>query len=1841
MKKRNMMKDFRKIIALVVIFFCAQSIHALIDGSLDASFNGSGLSVLLDADSTIKAVAIQADGKIVAAGSSDIQGKNSFSIVRYNIDGSLDKSFGLNGQVITRFSASESNSGARAIVIQEDGKIIAAGFTNAIKNTNRWCVARYNTDGSLDESFFGGRAIFKGTVITFFGNDSLSQANALALTPDGKIVVAGMSQVGSDKTYFAVARYNNDGSLDDAGFNHDGKGAPAGTVRTTFGGVTDNDQALAVVVQPNGKIVAGGFSMLTGAKTFALARYNLDGSLDTSFFSPGFARYHGTVVTSFACGETEGSIGALVVQADGKIIAAGSTNSNSWRKDICHFALARYDNRGILDASFGGYGLATVPGTVMSSFGAHEGASRINALALQGDGKVIAGGTLSMNGASYFALTRYNTDGTVDCGFNDGVSPSGKVITSLGGRKANEIYALALANNGDIVAAGSTDLNGRPQGLLARYLTQVTLLEPAINLPANKSIVVNGSTIRINGTSQNPGILKIFVDDNLVGSCAAKGVSNTWSYQLPPLASGNHTVKVLELYAGANVSLISQPITLVIDQHPKAVNGTVSTCGLHSVCGQLQATGASGKYIFSLVSSNNGTASINGDQFCFTPSIPVGQGSFEFTATDAITQCTSNGTINVIINEIPNAIVSESSTCQDTSVNGSVAQYVSGGNAPFNFEQVGECINGTVVLNTDGTFTFTPNSGFSGVASFQYQVTDSLGCVSDPVTVNVTVYQAPVAQDATFTTHQAQLLSKSVSNAVSGGTAPYTFNLVNCPGNCALTLQPNGSFIVIPMLGFSGTLTFTYQVTDAHQCSSNVATITVTVFESPVAANALASACQNSKLFQSLTDLITKGTPPYVFSQVGTAAHGVAVVNTDGSFTFTPDADFVGQASFAYQVTDQNNSISKPATVTITVNELPKAADVSFATCQDTSVANSLAAAASGGTAPYSFALNSAATNGLLTIQDDGSFEFIPDQGFSGTSNFSYTVTDANGCTSLPAQGVISVWENPAIQDAAVQTCANRPVSDTLSQLISGGLQPYTYVSDLAENGTVTITDDGSYTFTPAQDFAGTATFEYHVVDAHQCASKTGTVSITVNPSPAVADASASTIENAPVQGNVASLASGGIAPYTFSLVGQAVNGSVTLDSDGSYQFTPALDYFGQASFTYQVADVHGCVSNAAQVVVNVFGLPKVSDSAVSAVVNAALSGSLSTQVSGGTAPYTFQKISDASHGLLVINNDGSYTYTPQSDYSGSDSFGYAVIDANQGHSNTGTVSITLYKPLAITVQKEYTTCPNSEISGTLNDVVADGQLPYSFSIANYASHGAVELQQDGSFSYSPAASFAGNDSFQYSVHDSSGNNVQGTVVITVLEGPAAADNTWNIFESGSVQDSVAGLITGGKQPYTIQAIGNATNGTVQVNPDGSFNFTPAPNFIGTAKFQYLVTDANGCASAINNATIQVLSLPKAHDGNAVGATNGSISGSLAASVSAGTPPYSFQKLSDASHGTLVINSDGSYSYTPNVDYVGADAFEYSVTDAQNGSASGQVALSIATRPVIIAGNSYPTCANNAVSGDLSGYVSDGVTPYLFSLANSSSNAQVNVTSNGTFTYTPAQGFSGNDSFQYLVTDAIGTQVQGTVAVTVNQAPTARDSSWQLRVSELNDTLVPFVSGGNPPYQFAQVGSATNGTVLVNPDGTFSFDAAIEGGIARFAYQVTDANNCVSNTGTVTINLDLPPRVRASSFTTLQDQPLSNSLVPLMVGGNAPYIFGQVGSARNGTVVLSRNGSFIFTPNQGFVGSASFDFVVTDKNGKSSAIATVSIIVNEDANKRFKNVKENSVSKRYLYGRNK
>jgi uncharacterized delta-60 repeat protein len=415
---------------------------------LDAGFGGDGLVTTdLGGNEWAQEVTVLPGGKLlVLAGPGPSVGPPDNSLLlRYNADGSTDAGFGNAGRADIVFPGSLFF--ANDLAIQPDGKIVLAGAARPSGSTEfgfGFGVARYLPDGSPDTAFGAG-----GLAVTDF--PSHSPASAVVIQPDGKLVVAGWRHFDDARSNdFAVARYLPNGSPDTAF----GSG---GSVTMDFGGQSDSAQD--VLLQPDGKIVlAGGSSKVVEGEgfvlssDFALARFNPDGSHDSTFDADG------RVTTSFF---TYDFLGGVALAPDGKLLAAGSTTGSIRTQP--DFATARYLPDGSLDASFGG------GGKVLTDF--DGGVDEAMAVAVRPDGRVVVAGYAYGPGSdtpASFALAFYNPDGTHDNTSGTG----GRVMTRFRDNVSNLLQGMTLQPDGKVVAVGGVAGNHFGQGTdigVARY----------------------------------------------------------------------------------------------------------------------------------------------------------------------------------------------------------------------------------------------------------------------------------------------------------------------------------------------------------------------------------------------------------------------------------------------------------------------------------------------------------------------------------------------------------------------------------------------------------------------------------------------------------------------------------------------------------------------------------------------------------------------------------------------------------------------------------------------------------------------------------------------------------------------------------------------------------------------------------------------------------------------------------------------------------------------------------------------------------------------------------------------------------------------------------------------------------------------------------------------------------------------------------------------------------------------------------------------------------------------------------------------------------------------------
>ncbi|HEY5312912.1 MAG TPA: tandem-95 repeat protein, partial [Pirellulales bacterium] len=525
---------------------------------------------------------------------------------------------------------------------------------------------------------------------------------------------------------------------------------------------------------------------------------------------------------------------------------------------------------------------------------------------------------------------------------------------------------------------------------------------------------------------------------------------------------------------------------------------------------------------------------------------------------------------------------------------------------------------------------------------------------------------------------------------------------------------------------------------------------------------------------------------------------------------------------------------------------------------------------------------------GTLTFAPGQTSETISvqtfDDGLGGSKYFDVALSDASGATlESPTSGVATIVESDADYQPPtagdVSGAADYGVPVTIALLADSsdpqGLPLSIDSVSGASYGSVTYNDDGTATYTPNAGFSGGDSFTFTIDDGQHTA--VGTAYVTVGQSTTTGgsdDLSAAVESNSgdqdtSITGNVSDGVAGGLGGYTFSGAG-ASYGSVTVNSDGSYTYTPNPGYFGPDSFTYTVTDRGGATTgNTVDLTINQ-AAPQ-DDLAAAADSNGGdqdttIYGSVAGDASGGIGGYTFSGGGGAD-GSVTVNSDGSYTYTPNGGYSGPDSFSYTVTDST-GITATNTVNLWIAQttddgggddggdggpqgmpPVAGAVSASAT------VGSTITiNLLGNSSDPQGFALTvdsvGQGSLGNVNNNGDGTVTYTPTAT--GTDSFNFTIDDGQ-NTASGTVVVTVSAAPlSGTDLNVACTQNGSLGGSAMPAISGGVGTVSFQPVNGATGGggSVTMDSTGAFSYTPVAGFTGTDSFAYSAIDGAGETAA-------------------------------------------------------------------------------------------------------------------------------------------------------------------------------------------------------------------------------------------------------------------------------------------------------------------------------------------------------------------------------------------------------
>ena len=734
---------------------------------------------------------------------------------------------------------------------------------------------------------------------------------------------------------------------------------------------------------------------------------------------------------------------------------------------------------------------------------------------------------------------------------------------------------------------------------------------------------------------------------------------------------------------------------------------------------------------------------------------------------------------------------------------------------------------------------------------------------------------------------------------------------------------------------------------------------------------------------------------------------------------------------------------------------------------------------------------------------------------------------------------------------------------------ISGNAMTAQLVNGPTNSSAFTFNNDGTFTYTPATNFVGVDSFSYRAYDPSGTFSEVTTVTILVN---AVNQPTAAADDNyATFANQTLSVSAPGVlvndtdtnpnATLTAILASQPSHGVVTLNADGSFTYTPVANYTGPDSFTYVATDGVN-TSASATVSINVLSIPPVAvddsfnlneatPTTPSSITIAATDLELN-DIIASTGATTLTILNNPVHGTLVSNGVGGYVYTPNTNFTGTDSFTYYLTTAGMVNSNPATVTLNVSavnEPL-VASDDFYATHANQTLTisapGVLvNDSDSNANAVLKSVLASQPSHGVVILNADGSFTYTPTHNYVGSDSFTYKAFDGLVSSSAVTVTINVLPAaPTVVDDSYSLNERTAAGDPgfaipAPGLLLNDTIPQNgvvgVNVVNSPLHGSLTANADGSFTYTAVVNYFGTDSFTYYVSDG-GLNSNLAKVTLNIVAhyLPVAvsenYSVNENTTLNVSAAGVLGNDTNIEGGQLQASLVDGPKHGTIVLNSDGSFSYSPDKNFSGVDSFTYKAVNSNLLLDSTPVTDSITVNYVNvqpIANNDTYTIEQDSklvvsAPGVLGNDVDpDGPQPLTAVLVNTTQNGSLTLNADGSFTYLPNPQFSGTDSFTYKAFDGDKYSSVATVSIKVQyESPTTvtLDQNSDTGVSNTDHITrdnTPTYTGTTRPNLTVDLyvmpsGSASMmqvGTTQADSTGHFSLSTSVlpDGGYQVFA----------------------------------------------------------------------------------------------------------------------------------------
>ncbi|MCS0367666.1 tandem-95 repeat protein [Vibrio diabolicus] len=1194
--------------------------------------------------------------------------------------------------------------------------------------------------------------------------------------------------------------------------------------------------------------------------------------------------------------------------------------------------------------------------------------------------------------------------------------------------------------------------------------------------------------------------------------------------------------------------------------------------------------------------------------------------------------------------------------------------------AAFNV-QVGA--NASVVDNGDGTYTVTPEADFNGELDLTFDISDGQETISSSIDLTVRpINDAPVPEDKAFEVEEDGTLIFTDADLLAGATDIEGDNLTvegvsYDGGDGILTDNGNGTYTFAPNENFNGDVNFSFDVSDGTDTvSANIDVSVTPVDDAPVSGNLAYSVDEDGSIRLSQEQLLSQASDvdgdALTASNLSVDGNATVTQNDDGSFTITPDADFNGDIDISFDISDGTNTVQATADLTVNpINDLPVPQDQQFSVEEDGTLQFTDADLLAGATDIEGDDLSVTGiryegTDGVLTDNGDGTYSFAPNENFNGDVNFSFDVSDGTDTVSANIDvSVTPVDDAPVSGNLAYSVDEDGSIRLSQEQLLSQASDvegDALTASNLSVDGNATVTqnDDGSFTITPDADFNGDIDISFDISDGTNTVQATADLTVNpINDLPVPQDQQFSVEEDGTLQFTDADLLAGAtdIEGDDLSVTGinyEGTDGVLTDNGDGTYSFAPNENFNGDVNFSFDVSDGTDTVSANVDVSVTPVNDPPVAGSTsytvhednsitISDAQLLANSSDLEGDVSIDSVSYS------GSDGVLQINGDGTYTFSPNENFSGEVSLDVVVVD-EEGATDSTTAGITVLEvndpPIAGATsysvnEDEVITISSAQLLANASDVegeVAIDSVSYSGSDGIFTDNG------DGTFSFAPNENFYGDVSLDVVVTDEDGATVATNANIDVLpinDAPVSGNLAYSVDEDGSItlsQEQLlaqAGDVDG--DDLTASKLTVDGNATVVANDDGSFTITPDADFNGDIDIQFNITDGTDTIQATADLTVNpVNDLPVPQDQQFSVEEDGTLQ-FTDADLLAGATDIDGDNLTvdgisyTGSDGVLTDHGDGTYTFAPNENFNGDVSFSFGVSDGtETVPANVDVSVTPVNDPPVAGSTSYTVDEDNAItisdeqllanSSDVEGAVS------IDSVTYSGSDGVFQDNGDGTYTFMPNENFSGDISLDVIVADeqgAIDETTAGITVIEVNDPPVAGPTSYTID----EDSVLTFsesqilanasdIEGDVELVGISYEGS--DGIFTVNGDGTCSF-APNENfnGQVQLDVTIQDENGATVDTH---INVDVlpindPPVSGDLAYTINEDSSITLSQEQLLAKAgdidseNLEAI--NLSTDDNATIQYNDDGSYTITPDENYNGDLDLTFDIIDNDGGS------------------------------------